>query len=169
MELPVSVQATQALASLCAGVLAGLFYDFLRVVRRHVPGRAMVGLTDALFCLVCTALLFSVGYVFGGGKQRIFMSVLSVLGGVLYFCTLSRLTVGLCEFLYRMVRFAFRILVFPAVWAGKVFKKTRLFLKKLFLYRKKWYTIKYTHYGAAGVVPRGRKPRFPKEGEHFFH
>ena len=50
MELPVSLQAMQFLLAGGLGILLGLFYDFLRAVRRQYPR-----LTRLMDCLLYTS------------------------------------------------------------------------------------------------------------------
>ena len=73
MELPVSLQAMQFLLAGGLGILLGLFYDFLRAVRRQYP--RLTRLMDALFCilLLLSLLLFTLlrrrSKIFRGGRS----------------------------------------------------------------------------------------------------
>jgi hypothetical protein len=141
MEIPISQQLVQAASSLFLGAAAGFLYDFLRVVRHRARSKTVTAVTDFLFWLFTGLALFLLGLSLGQGRQRLFMDIISVLGGILYFCTLSRFTLLVCNWLADAFMFLFCCLTKPIVWAYLAYKKMRIFIKNLFHYQHKWYKI----------------------------
>ena len=63
MGVTIGAQTISIAASALCGLLAGLLYDLLRVVRRG-GGRALGVICDLVFCLFCTGAMFLAGMVF---------------------------------------------------------------------------------------------------------
>ncbi|UOO37615.1 spore cortex biosynthesis protein YabQ [Oscillospiraceae bacterium CM] len=141
MEIPVTEQVIQAASSLLLGAAAGFLYDFFRVVRRRAPSGTVTMIADFLFWLVCGAGLFLLGLSLGGGRQRIFMSVVAVTGATLYFITLSRISLAICNKLADIIIFILFCLSRPVVWLYLAMKKICLFIKNIFHYLQKWYKL----------------------------
>ncbi|MDR0861677.1 MAG: spore cortex biosynthesis protein YabQ [Oscillospiraceae bacterium] len=143
MELPVSEQLFEAAAALAFGVAAGLLYDFLRVVRSRVNTKSVTALADFVFVSATGVALFLLGLGVGGGRQRLFMLALAILGAVLYFVSLSKpcryLLEGVADVLMLLLFLITRPMVFA--WAGA--KKIGIFAKKLFISSTKWFIIRY--------------------------
>jgi spore cortex biosynthesis protein YabQ len=165
MEIPISQQLIQAASSLILGAAAGFLYDFFRVVRRRARSKAVTAATDFLFWLVTGLAVFLLGLSLGGGRQRVFMNIAAILGAVVYFLTLSRFSLVLCNALADAVTFLFFCLTRPFVWGYRTLKKLSIFLKNIFHYAVKWYKID------AGNMPRPRQPkqRVKKRGEGVMH
>ena len=67
MGVSISAQTISIAAASLGGLLAGLLYDLLRVLRRG-GGRLRALCCDLFFCLFCTASLFLVGMLFCEGR-----------------------------------------------------------------------------------------------------
>jgi hypothetical protein len=141
MEISISHQLIQAASSLFLGAAAGFLYDFFRVVRHRTRSKAVTALTDFLFWLICGLALFLLGLSLGQGRQRVFMDIIAILGGILYFCTLSRFTVFVCNKIADAFVFLFFCLTRPFVWSYMAYKKMCVFLKNIFHYQHRWYKI----------------------------
>jgi spore cortex biosynthesis protein YabQ len=141
MDIPITEQLIQAASSLVLGIAAGFLYDLFRVVRRRARSKTVTAVTDFLFWLITGIALFLLGLSLGEGRQRIFMNVIAVLGCILYFCTLSRLSLIAANAIADAVVFLFWCLSRPFVWAYMAVKKIRYFLKNIFHYALKWYKI----------------------------
>jgi len=141
MEISISHQLIQAASSLFLGAAAGFLYDFFRVIRHRTRSNTVTAVTDFLFWVIIGAALFLLGLSLGEGRQRIFMDIIAILGGILYFCTLSRFTVLLCNKLADIFVFIFFCLSRPFVWSYMAYKKISNFLKNIFLYQHKWFRI----------------------------
>lgn len=141
MELPLLLQGSQFLLSALLGLCYGLLYDFLRGLRRSLPG--LTHLADLLFalCLLACNLLFAL-YV-GGGEYRIFMLLGSALGAAAYFFTLRRLFLPVSCFFWRVITFPIRMIrQLLQKTLKKIIKiaknaKKHLFKKKKIGYNKK--------------------------------
>ncbi len=142
MGIPVTGQALEAALSLLFGIMAGLVYDLLRVVRRAFNKPAVTMVSDGLFWCVCALGMFALGMSAGRGEQRIFMLVLAFLGATLYFLTVSPLILEFGAFAAGVLGRIFRFLTAPIRWIAGYFKKFQCFLKKSFHYLKKRFTIR---------------------------
>ena len=67
MGVTIGAQTISIAAAAFCGLLAGLLYDLLRVLRRG-GGRALGVICDVFFCLFCTGAMFLTGMVFCGGR-----------------------------------------------------------------------------------------------------
>ena len=142
MGIPVTGQALEAALSLFFGLMVGLTYDLLRLIRRAFRRPAVTMVSDGLFWCVCALGLFVLGMSAGRGEQRLFMLILSALGATLYFLTLSPLILEFGAFVTMLLGRVFRFLTAPARWLAGYFKKFRCFLKKSFPYLKTRFKIR---------------------------
>jgi hypothetical protein len=157
MEINITEQLLQAASSFILGTAAGFLYDFLRVIRQRARSKTVTAIADFLFWLITGLALFFLGMSLGKGQQRIFMNITAILGGVAYFCTLSRFSLILCNALADAVLFLFITLARPFIWMYLVFKKTRYFLKNIFHYQLKWYKIYADNRFRAVIKKRPRR------------
>ena len=70
MGVTIGAQTISVAAAALSGLIAGLLYDLLRVIRRG-GGRAAALVCDGVFCLYCMFSLFLVGMAFCGGRLGI--------------------------------------------------------------------------------------------------
>jgi hypothetical protein len=135
METTVSGQAIEAAAALGLGLAAGFVYDVLRVARRRAPLKLVTAVCDFIFCAAAGVALFFLGLTLGGGRARALLGVLAVLGGSLYFLTLSRPALyflqGLADLMW-----------LPAAFLIEISKKIANLIKKLFIFALGWYIFK---------------------------
>ena len=89
MEISVTGQALAFAGAAALGILAGIVYDLLRIVRRRADRRAVAGALDLLFWLIVTGALFCYALEAGGGRLRLFMPAGAALGAAFYFLTAS--------------------------------------------------------------------------------
>jgi hypothetical protein len=141
MENPISRQLLQALAAFCLGAAGGIFYDFLRVLRRRRRSRLFTALCDLLFSLVFCCGLFLLGFDLGLGELRLFMAIFAGLGAMAYFYTAG-------PFVRRAFSLActggakvLSVAAIPAAMGWKLQKKFIFFVKNVFSYAKKRFTI----------------------------
>ena len=85
MGVTIGAQTISIAAAAFCGLLAGLFYDLLRVIRRG-GGKVLGVLCDLVFCLICTGAMFCTGMVFCGGRPGFWepFSFLAVFGLYLF-------------------------------------------------------------------------------------
>lgn len=131
--------------SLALGLAAGLFYDFLRVLRHRINSAAATMLMDALFWLIFGSALFLVGFVFGAGEHRLYMSLLAVLGGTVYFLLLSPAGLWVCGKILSCICFLLGCILKPLGFVYSFLKKVWKLIKKIFSFGKKCCKIRYTN------------------------
>ena len=88
MGVTVGTQAISISAAALGGLLAGLLYDLLRMIRRG-GGRTAGFLCDLGFCLFCTGELFLIGMAFCGGSLGIWECCAFVLVFWMYLAGVS--------------------------------------------------------------------------------
>jgi hypothetical protein len=142
VETSVYDQLTLTAAALALGAAAGLLYDALRVIRRRFPVKIITLLCDLVFCLAAGGALFVLGMTLGGGRQRAFTAIVAVLGGVMYFLTLTRPVTYLLEGIADLISLFSRLLVYPAAFLLITLKNFAFFLKKVFNYWFGWYIFR---------------------------
>ena len=128
MENDITGQLIQAAASLSLGFAAGLLYDLLRAVRARIRLPVFTFLSDVLFVLACGTALLLCGLTAGEGRQRLFMTVLAILGGALYFRTVSRAALVFFRLLTELCVFLLRCIAFPFLFCLNFLKKVKYFL-----------------------------------------
>ena len=155
METSVLGQLVETAAALALGAAAGLFYDALRVIRRRLPIKLVTLLCDLVFSVAAGCAIFVLGMTIGGGRQRALTATITVLGGVLYFLTLTRPTMYILEGVADLISLLTRLLGFPAVFLLKTSKIFAIFSKKVFNYGLGWYIFREKR--SLRVAPHMRK------------
>lgn len=89
MENPISLQLYQAGIALLFGFTAGLLYDILKTIRQCVRYKRASTFFDVVYWLILSLALFTQTMTAGQGILRIFMLLLNIGGGMLYFLSLS--------------------------------------------------------------------------------
>ena len=115
------------LCGLC-GVACGIVYDLFRIARRCLhAGVTATFILDILFWMVCAFLTFGMVFYANYGRMRWYEVVGILLGGTVYFASVSRLVVdgGVCavDALCRLLKGVLKLVFFP------VFFLLRLLLK----------------------------------------
>ena len=142
METSVFGQLFEIAAALALGAAAGLFYDALRVIRRRLPVKPVTLLCDFVFSVATGCAIFVLGMTIGGGRQRTLSAILSVLGALLYFLTLTRPVTYILEGFADLLSLFMRLLSFPLAFLLKTMKIFVVFSKKVFNYRLGWYIFR---------------------------
>ena len=142
METSVFGQLLETAAALALGAVAGLFYDALRVIRKQLPFKLVTLLCDLVFSVAAGCAIFVLGMTIGGGRQRALTAVLTVLGGVLYFLTLTRPTTYILEGIADLISLLMQLLSYPVALLLKTAKNFAVFSKKVFNYGLGWYIFR---------------------------
>lgn len=95
-------QGTAFVLIIVVGFLSGFFYDFYRIFRR-LFGLKRAGLSDFLFCVGLTALVFASLLFINYGEMRFYVILGLSLGALIYFQFVSK-------FVYRTMFISFRFL-----------------------------------------------------------
>ncbi len=103
------------------GLLAGVFYDFFRVMRRMLrPPRWLLFCLDLAFWLVMTVVVFIVLLASVSGEVRAYVLVGMGLGGCFYVLLFSRAVFRLTYFLVRKTATIISALLGPPVRLARV-------------------------------------------------
>jgi hypothetical protein len=149
MEVNVTNQTLEAAYALLLGASFGLVYDLLSVFRRSVKTNIKAvlisALFDALFCIICAAGFFMLGFGPGKGKLRPFLLLFVVPGSALYFIFLSKPVTIILYGLLKIIRQIIEWILFPFRFIYTAQKKIRKKIKKHLHYTRKWFTIE-KHY-----------------------
>ena len=153
-----AVAAGRCLLTLVLGLLLGLLYGFLRPFRQRFRT-----LGDLCFLLLSMAALVYQSFGICRGDLRLGYLPILIAGGILWEQTAGRLLRKPFSLFWGLF---FRIFSIPVVFFKKFFRKTLLFLKKLFASGKKSGTIKWNSRPVNGRKLGGRghgKPKQPAE------
>ena len=121
-------QIHQASSAWLLGLLAGLYYDALKTLRRRIKRSGVTLLFDLLFWLGLALAIFTQTMTLGEGGVRIFMLATNAIGALLYFLVLSESALFLLGKILDMLLKMFRFLTCPLrkIWAkGKSCAKRR--------------------------------------------
>lgn len=87
-----------------AGVLIAFIYDMFRLKRRVVRTKTvLVHIEDILFWLIAAIIFFLSSYIISSGETRMYFYAGTFLGGVLYFCILSKPVLWFLTTLIRII------------------------------------------------------------------
>jgi len=142
MEIFIAAQLVQAGVALLIGVLAGIYYDVLKAIRRQFKGTGATICLDICFWLGMLLALIGQIMTVGQGAARIFMVALNFGGGVLYFLVLSvQVSIWIEKCFIFLIRVT-RMITGPIQFCWGKLKKISKKLKKGFQKMAKCYTIK---------------------------
>jgi len=144
MEISVSNQFFQALSSIVLGIAIGFFYDFLKIIRIRVKQNLITYIVDIIFWVVVGFAVFMMSMVVGQGELRIFMITSTVIGAALYFITMSRFTIKVCNKLVDIIVKILQTIAAPFIRIYKFIKKIMKKLKKHFKNSAGWGKIRGT-------------------------
>ncbi|MBQ8600124.1 MAG: spore cortex biosynthesis protein YabQ [Clostridia bacterium] len=152
MGVDLSAQAVAFLWTVVLGAALGVLYDWFRIGRILKKKWAFtVFLEDLLFSLlaaVATAYCFTFT---NHGQVRLFLLAGELLGFVIYHNTVGVLVTAQARFLARFLAFC-----------GKKARKFMNFLKKPFIFLKRWYTMKMYHFKERKALREKRIQSNPK-------
>ncbi len=128
MEVSVSNQLYVFLAMTLAGVGAGALFDIFRIIRRTFrTGPLTTSLSDVVFWLLISAGMFFVMFFVNNAEIRWFEAIGILLGGIVYFLTLSRLFVKVVgvvfRFVVKIILFILKIVLTPLAFLYKMIKR----------------------------------------------
>ena len=134
-------QAGLFLSTVLAGLAAGLFFDFFRILRKTTPilakSKIFVQIEDFIFWLIVTGGVFYFMLSTNYGEIRLFSMLGVGLGALIYFATFSRLIIYVCvgvvNYMKKVIATALRIIFTPmrilknwlSPHAKKLYKKIR--------------------------------------------
>ena len=143
MDISLAYQLVEAGLSVALGFVFGIVYDLFRIMRRRFGLKHVTALIDALYWLLAAAALFFFSSGVSQRGYRAFMFIFAVMGGAVYFYTLSASIMWMLERFADFLLLVVRIVLFPIKFLVKILKKILEILKKVFQYLKKWFTINY--------------------------
>lgn len=123
-----------------------MLYDAVRALR-VLGGTAWEILLDTLVSISSVFALFLL-VMAEEGELRLFILLGALGGAVLFFSLVS-------PSLRPILAFWVKLSLFPIHLWYKIFRKMQQFLKKVFSFLKRWFTIKVTHMGCSLWRERG--------------
>ena len=104
MHVDIAGQAVVFGQGFLLGAALGLLYDGMRTLRRSIRLAALAFVLDLLFWLAAVAALFALTLLRDSGEVHLYHMLAFLLGGGLYFVTLSRLVLPVLLWLAGIVR-----------------------------------------------------------------
>ena len=133
-------QLAQFFRSILMGSTLALLYDTVRALR-VLGGTAWEILLDTLVSISSVFALFLL-VMAEEGELRLFILLGTLGGAVLFFSLVS-------PSLRPILAFWVKLSLFPVHLGHKFFGKMQIFLKKVFSFLRRWFTIKVTHMGCS--------------------
>lgn len=98
-------QSNMFVVSFVVGVLMGVCYDFLRVVRRAVPhGIVAVSIEDIIYWILWTYFLVCILQSYNRGELRLYVILAIILGLIIYINTIGCVVMKLFNYILKLVR-----------------------------------------------------------------
>ena len=141
MTISVEQQAAAVVQAVCLGLLVGLIYDLMRIMRVRLKIPFLGSFLDFLFWVSVTMVLFLWSQVAWGGEIRLYGAAFLFLGGVLYFWGLSIWVLKVGYLGADFLTLIWRILTLPWMCIKTTGKKMKKIAKKTFHFGVKWYKI----------------------------
>lgn len=125
METTMKIQFYIFLTSIYGGLIAGLVFDFYRVIRHYSkPKKIVTGVGDLLFCIGIALVFFYIINKSNWGQLRGYIFVGFFLGGFLYLKVLSKilhpLLLKLFDGISFILRWTFHIIRLPFKAANRI-------------------------------------------------
>lgn len=120
MTVTVWEQLRSLTGALLLGLGAGLWYDLLRCLRRHIRGQLFAAVLDLLFWLAVTAAIFLWSVAAGNGTVQLSVCAALFLGGVVYFHVFSRWCFPLLSALIGLAARVLRLIGAPWRWLKRM-------------------------------------------------
>lgn len=116
----ISDQVRSLAVTVILGLVAGIFYDIFRVMRKMLrPPRWLLFFFDLAFWFLLTALAFVALLATSSGDVRAHVLVGIGLGGLLYALLFSRAVFRLMDFLGQKVLAIINLVLAPPLWLGR--------------------------------------------------
>ena len=165
MTISVQQQAAAVIQAIGLGLLAGLLYDLMRIMRVRLPLPFLVSVLDFLFWITVTAVLFVWSQDAWGGEIRLYGTVFLFLGGVIYFAGLSVWILKIGYLIADFLSVIWNIFTYPVLCLKNTSKKMKKIAKKTFHSGVKWYKINQIT-GELATAERRRSARETGGSDH---
>lgn len=121
----VNTQTYLFLACIQIGILMGMFYDLIRILRNIIKRpHLIIQLEDLVYWLICSGFAFYMIYTHNYGAIRPFVFIGILLGGIFYFSTFSiifmKVAVWIIDTMKKYINILINLLLMPVQWILKV-------------------------------------------------
>ena len=141
MTVSVQQQAGAVVQAVCLGLMAGIVYDLMRIMRVRLKLPFLGSVLDFVFWVSVTGALFVWSQQAWGGEIRLYGAAFLLLGGVLYFSGLSPWVLKIGYLGADFLTAIWKILTYPVCCLKSMGKKMKKIAKKTFHSGVKWYKI----------------------------
>lgn len=153
--MSINEQALLFLTCVQTGIIMGMFYDLIRIFRKIIPHpNWLIQVEDLLYWITCACFAFIMIYWKNYGQIRGFAFIGILIGGILYFCTLSivfmkiatwtidlikRAVIRIIKIILIPIRYIIKIMLIPYMYIAKICSiinlKRKAYRRKV---RNKW-------------------------------
>ena len=165
MTISVQQQAQAVVQAVCLGLLVGLLYDLMRIMRVRLKLPFLGAILDFLFWVAVTAVLFLWSQDAWGGEIRLYGVLFLFLGGTLYFKGLSVWMLKIGYLGADFLALIWKIFTYPITCLKNTGKKMKKIAKKTFHSGVKWYKINQIT-GELATAERRRSARETGGNDH---
>lgn len=152
MIVSISEQTNIFLVAVLTGIVIGIFYDVLRIIRKIIPHPYfLVQLEDLLYWIIISGFMFLVLFTKNYGEIRGFVLLGALLGNMIYFFTISIMIMKFSDwiiswikkFIHALIKIIFipinliaKIMYYPFKWVSYPVKKLNIKTKRI-IYKSK--------------------------------
>ncbi len=131
----VSSQALLFITSIEIGIVMGMIFDFIRVIRKIVKHpNIFVQIEDLLYWMSCGLVGFYMLYITNYADIRSFVFIGIILGAVFYFATFSivfmKAATVIINYVKVLLKKLWQLFLVPMKWCIKTIKRPIIYLKK---------------------------------------
>ncbi len=134
-------QGFTLLEGVALGVLSGILYDTIRILRARIPFPLLGQILDLLFWFLVTITIFIWSQDAWSGRIRLYGVSSLALGAIFYFITFTSITLWIGFRFADFTHFILKVIYLPITFLILVEKKIKQIAKNLFLFWLKWYRI----------------------------
>lgn len=146
MNAVVNSQTLLFLTCIEIGIIMGMFYDLIRILRKIIPHpNWLIQIEDTLYWVSGALIGFAILYMHNYGQIRVFVFLGMLLGGIFYLCTFSivfmKFATWLIDLIKQIVKYIIHIVSIPLLWVINLIKiplrGMQLLFKQFSTYRKR--------------------------------
>nr|WP_303244277.1 spore cortex biosynthesis protein YabQ [uncultured Cellulosilyticum sp.] len=144
----VSSQALLFITSIEIGIVMGMIFDLIRVIRKIVKHPSFfVQVEDLLYWIVCGLISFYMLYVTNYADIRPFILIGIILGAVFYFATFSivfmKAATAVINYVKALLKRLWQLFLIPVKWCIKTIKRPIIYAKKQLAIEKERQYVAY--------------------------
>ncbi len=142
MELSVILQGYSLLISFSSGILCGMIYDFLKILKTKLkPNRSFKNIFDIISVIIIFTFFFLFFLGFNGFNLRIYHILTVLLGLILYFGVLFKVFCPIFKIFFNFIEKILILLLYPVKFSCKILSGIFGFFFRIIKKIYKWFKL----------------------------